>query len=448
MRFTLEGSAAGGAQAAGQGLGNLFKAAAMAPMYKQQAEQDTNLALSKIYANNMSGNKSGAEAALKNYQLDMQKDALGNAMLENQVPLDRKGVLEKFINTGSFGGEFETPADGMGPVLPAPVDPAKVANIARAMSLYNRTIGTGSNVQQMAKAATEGQTQRIREGALKAPDIDTMNRMIAVAGDKIYTPFDNVGNTGFSINKATGGQAQTNDVLAKIFSTVQNSIAEENRQQSRAAGALANTREYELSAAKNQAANGDSSSVSSGKPLTNAQLRANQDIDAARAYVKDLPRETVANVLRKNSMDLSEGDKDVLARIKKARTAKYGEGAVPGEYNDALGLDQNLVNTIANALANPQTKKNWFGADRPYTEQEIVDMQKKSLPESEKANLSQYVAVAKQRNRNKNPAPSASASTMEFKPTPDMLKVQADFKAGKITRQEATKKLKELGMPD
>lgn len=213
MNFTLEG-AAGGAQAIGSGLGNIFKAAAMGPAIKQQAEDARALTLAKIYSSNMSGNKDGMEAELKRYQLDQQKDPLANALLDNGVPLDRRSDIEGFINTGTFGPRYDK---NQGPVPPAPATPETMSRIGKAMALYRRAIGTDSNVQQMANAQGEYQTQDFRNRAADAQNIEDFNRLISVAGNKVYTPFDNVGNTGVSINKATGNQVEMNPVLMKLF---------------------------------------------------------------------------------------------------------------------------------------------------------------------------------------------------------------------------------------
>lgn len=215
MNFTIDG---GGALAAGQGIGNLIKAAALAPMYRQNAEQDAMLKGAQVYNQTMSGNKAGTEAELLALKLGLQRDPLKTVMLEQQVPLDRRAAIETFINTGSFGPSYATPADGVGPVMPPPVDPDKMNLIARGMAMYNKAIGTGSNVEQMAKAGSEMQTQGIRDRALAAVDnLDRMNRLntLAKPGDT-YMPFDAIGTTGYSVNKATG-QGEGLDVLRKLF---------------------------------------------------------------------------------------------------------------------------------------------------------------------------------------------------------------------------------------
>lgn len=424
MKFTVDGTAAGGAQAAGQGVGSIFKALALAPAARQQAEQEAALTLAKIYNANMTGNKAGAEA---------QAQTLTNDVRTN-LNLDEPGI---------------TPYE---------------------RSVRQAFKWTGDrNIERVAKAGTQFQTQNLRDRAIEAPDVDAMNRLISVAGNKAYMPFDDVGQTGVSINKATGAQVDANAVLQKLFSNQQGALANQRNASAGASNAMRDLRVNELNTLKDQAAslaagggNGAASSMGT-KPLTNAQLRTNQDIDAARSYVNDLPRETVAGVMRKSSLDLSEQEKDILARIKKARVAKFGEGGVPSQYNDALGLDQKLVGDIANAILNPGTKQAgvisrlFGGQDTPRSEEEAIADVIAKLPKEEVGNKANYVAAARQKSRtnppaadNKNPAPANTGTKMTepFAPSAEMIKVQADYKAGKLTREQAKQKLKALGMPE
>lgn len=194
MKFTLD---AGGAQAAGQGIGSLFKAYALGPMYRQQAEMDAATKSASAYANNMQGNKLGSEAEANSFTLDQ-----------------RRGVD---------------------------------ANIAAnpAMTPYERLMHTtfkltgDTNAERVAKAGTEFQTQGLRDRAAAAPDVDSMNRLISVVADKPYMPFDNVGNTGQTINKATGAAGAMNPVLAKLYDLVERAKANENNAQAGNAGASA-----------------------------------------------------------------------------------------------------------------------------------------------------------------------------------------------------------------
>lgn len=221
----------------GQGIGSAIKAFAMGDQVRRQAEQDAALKQSTMYANNMRGNHQGAEALLLAKKLGLQEDPLRTAMIENQVPLNRQGAVQSFIDTGSYGGAYETPADGVGPVLPAPASDQQMGLIARAIALANRTNMTGSNVQQMSNAAATDQEVRDRAAIVAGgPALPTAQAYFATSGK---APFNNVGDTGYSVNGMDGGQAAANPVLAKLFSQVQGALASQRNAAAGASGAAA-----------------------------------------------------------------------------------------------------------------------------------------------------------------------------------------------------------------
>lgn len=189
MKFTLD---AGGAQAAGQGIGSLFKAYALGPMYQQQAAQDTASKVATAYAHNMQGNKYGSEAA------------------SNEFTLDQRRGVDSAITA----------------------DPAMTPYMQNMMRAFKLTGDT--NAHRVAQAGTEFQTQGLRDKALNTPDLDTMNRILSVAAEKPYMPFDNVGTSGYSVNKATGGQIEGNPVIAKLFQLAEGA---QTNQRNAAAGA-------------------------------------------------------------------------------------------------------------------------------------------------------------------------------------------------------------------
>jgi hypothetical protein len=149
----------------------MFKAYAMAPHLRQQAEQDAALKGAQIYHHNMSGNKSGTEA---------------------------EGL--RLTNTARTG----------------PIDSNLPAALQTAYKLFQATGDT--NMERFANAGTAIQTQGIRDQAVaNVNNLDTMNRLntLAKPGDT-YMPFDAIGTTGYSVNKATG-QGEGLDVLRKLF---------------------------------------------------------------------------------------------------------------------------------------------------------------------------------------------------------------------------------------
>lgn len=170
MKFTLN---ADGAMAAGQGIGNAIKAFALAPQMRQQAEQDALYRGAQMYHHNMSGNKAGAEA-----------EGLGMTNRARQAPIDS--------------------------TLPA--------NLQLAYKLFQATGDT--NMERFANAGTALQTQGIRDQALaNVGNVDTMNRLNTLAKPgETYMPFKAVGETGATMNQATGQQTVVDDVLRKLFS--------------------------------------------------------------------------------------------------------------------------------------------------------------------------------------------------------------------------------------
>ena len=191
MKFTLD---AGGAQAAGQGIGNLFKAYALGPQMRQQAEQDTAFKGAQIYHHTMSGNKSGAEA-----------EGLSMTNRARQ----------------------------------APVDPTLSRYMQDAYKLFQATGDT--NMERFANAGTAIQTQGIRDQAVANVDnLDAMNRLntLTKPGDT-YEPFRTVGNTGGAINQATGAGTVYDPTIAKIYEQVQGSLANQRNAAAGASGASA-----------------------------------------------------------------------------------------------------------------------------------------------------------------------------------------------------------------
>lgn len=221
MNFTIDG--ASGAQAAGQGLGNMFKAAAMAPLMRQQAEVDSALKGAQIYHHQMAGNKLGTEAEQKRGALAMQNDPLENTMLSLGLPTNLAPAFRERMATGNWGGAYTAPADGVGPVMPAPANDDTLKKLGQAMSLTQRMFATGSNVHQGAQAALEEQKQRGIDAVVADPTLaPAYGKANAAAAGKPL--FNDVGNTGYSMDNFTGGQLEGNPVLAKIYSTVENAL--------------------------------------------------------------------------------------------------------------------------------------------------------------------------------------------------------------------------------
>lgn len=190
-RFALDAS---GAQSLGSGIGNLFKALAMAPGMRAQAEQDAALNSARIYGANMQGNLAGSKAEQERFTLGQRQ---------------------------------------------APVDDTLPQYLQAAHRLFQMTGDT--NALNVARAGTEAQTQGIRDQALAAvDDLEAMNRLNTLAKPgEVYMPMRSVGNTGRFMNQATGQGGVLDPVMAKLFDTVQQSAATENFAQANSANASA-----------------------------------------------------------------------------------------------------------------------------------------------------------------------------------------------------------------
>jgi hypothetical protein len=328
MKFTLN---ADGAQAMGQGIGNLFKAYALGPQMRQQAEQEAAKSAADLYYRQMAGNKYGAEA---------------------------EGL--RMTNTARQ----------------APIDSTLPANLQTAYKLFQAT--GDNNMQRFAQAGTELQTQGIRDQAVaNVNNLDTMNRLntLAKPGDT-YMPFDNVGTSGYSLNKATGAQVEANPVIAKLFQQVEGSLANQRNAAAGASGAAAG-----LSNARRER-------VVSGldKPVTIV------DDETGQASVTALP---------------TRGDPRTI-----------GVAPVKGTGVDATNAKTR--NAIIAAIEKEQPGLD----DAAFAAEVEKRLARRGLSGT----------------GNKNPAPNASAPKIpsqsgQFK-SPD--EVKAAFKAGKVSREDAT----------
>lgn len=183
-----------GAQAAGQGIGNAFKALAMGGQVRQDAADMAALRSAQTYAQTMAGNAHGAKAEGLQLTNDARRQPISADSPEHQ----------------------------------------------RLMQLLFQKTGD-DNALNLAKAAGEFQAQGFKEKASHSmfnPDTFNMYNTLTKDGGQ-YMPFDNVGNTGVSINKATGGQVVADQGLNNVFNNVQRSIANENNAQAGNAAASA-----------------------------------------------------------------------------------------------------------------------------------------------------------------------------------------------------------------
>lgn len=191
MKTTIDPT---GAYSAGQGLGNVFKALAMGGQVRQDAADMAALRSAQTYAQTMAGNAHGAKAEGLQLTNDARRQPISADSPEHQ-----RLMHFVFQNTGD------------------------------------------TNALNLAKAAGEFQNQGFKDKASQSmfnPDTFNMYNTLTKDGGQ-YMPFDNVGNTGVSINKATGGQVVAERGLNNMFGSVQRSIANENNAQAGNAAASA-----------------------------------------------------------------------------------------------------------------------------------------------------------------------------------------------------------------
>lgn len=289
--YDIGGGAASGAQSAAQGIGSGFKAIAMAPMVAQQAEQNAALTLAKIFANQQSGSKHEQEARGLKMTNDYRANIKDRIAAEPNMPEFQKRVLNALEAVGA----------------------GNIADFSRGTQMEQKIADIEAIKANPSLATPAAQAY------------------FATSGSAL---FDNVGNTGSSINRATGGQVVSNPDLENIY-------------------------------------------------------------------------------VNKGSGKGGKGDSPDKTR----RTDIAEDNQIRLQYNTEYPTS--------------------FG-QRP-----------KDAP-----NFQEYLKAAKERRAaNKNPSSASGSQTMSssnkpFTPSPAMIAVQADYQAGKITRDQAKQKLKDLGMPD
>lgn len=231
MKFSLN---ADGAQSAGQGIGNIFKAFVLGPQVRQQAEDEAMMSASKMAQAQAMARKLSADAALTETQTRYQQNPMESAMLDIGLPTAMAPAFKQRLETGSFGPQYNPlPPDMEGPVLPAPADDETVAKLGRALSLMQRMYGTGSNVSQGADASLTEQKGRNIEAVIANPAIaSAVGQAYAATDGKPL--FNNVGTSGYSMNSFTGNQVEANPAIAKLFQRVEGALA---NQRNAAAGA-------------------------------------------------------------------------------------------------------------------------------------------------------------------------------------------------------------------
>lgn len=399
-RFTLGTTGAGSINT---GVGNLFRALAQAPYLRAQAEQQAGLRSAQAYSAAQAGDKYRAQADTERFDLGQRQGV--DAMIEanpGMEPFRRSQLMAlklvgpQFIHNYANAGETEQKIQS-------------IQDIQRNPALATAT--------GKAYAATSGKM-----------------------------PFSAAGVTGRSINELTGEGGTLEGTLAKLYDN--KTLSETGENAAQAKNALASADRHRASTEKTKLETGllrdtDTTGPLSGKPLTNAQRRTNTEIDETRKFLESVPPSRIRAVMNKNDFDLTPADKDLLARVKKARTPKFGETGVPEQFNNALGLDPAIVASTLDRLMTPQSKSTLFGfgPSRPMTEEETIGGIRETLPDAERGALDDYIAAARMRMGAPATAPATAAA--KSGPAPAQRKAGGDPVLAKLppgSRQIGTSK--------
>lgn len=300
MRFrlaTAAGPGGGGGQQMADGIGNLFRSFAMAPMYQAQAAEEaaaaedkrrlldaqTTAQRSAAAAHDASVGKTLAETAIKNNELATLE---GRPNMLKLMAASRAGVsvpefdaaLSETTNGAPMVGPafLSAPIEGVGPS-------GRTANLQDVIStIYAPAMATPAdkmNFEQLAKARGEYQDQGVLDQAVAAAngkDYMRSGALSAVRGKKEFTPFAAVGNTGTALNQVTGAQPVTNQEMATLFNNEglakigqRDAAAGASRAAAGASGALAGLRGVQTKNAKTQGEIDalDLKAAQEGKPL-------------------------------------------------------------------------------------------------------------------------------------------------------------------------------------
>ena len=410
MRFRLLNN---GGQQAADGVGNFFRSLTMAPMYEAQAAQERQSAEQKNalmtaqteLANAGIGGKL-AEAAIKEQE---RKTLAERPDMIKLMAASKAGVsvpdLNAAINERTYG------APEMGPAfLSAPI--AGLGSSGRTSqfddvisNLYAPAMAQGqahTNFDQLSKARGEYQDQGAMDAALAAVnsgDYMRSSALSAVRGKKEFTPFKEVGNTGTALNQITGEQPVANQALNILFGNEGKALISQRQAAAGASGAAA----------------GASNALAKlrGTQTTNETIKGGMSALDFQAAQKGEPLPSANKPSRgADSTNSKFRNQIILAAMRKPEFSVMNQAEKSDYINTELmvaGMDPIVPGELAGlpVQGNPQAQA---GAPGP------IDAKAASK------------APAK-----KQPDMNAAAA------------VKADYKAGKLTKEQAKAKLQQLG---
>jgi hypothetical protein len=369
MNFTLDAS---GAQQAGQGIGNMFKAFVLGPQIRQQAEQDAALRGAKMGQAQATARYANARAGLDENQLAAQQNPLQSVMMQLGLPTDNAPAIRSKLATGSFGPSYAVPAvDGVGPQQPPPATEDQMAKLGQAMSLLQRITGSGSNVQQGAEAGLKEQQMRQIEQIIKDPSMaGTIGTAQAAAGGRAL--FNPTGNTGQSTQNFTGASGPINDVLAKLFSASEGALTDQRNASAGASRASAG-----LSGAKQARTEGgfdkpqDILDVLTGKTNVTRFPTRGDSVSFGEAPPKGTGLDAT-NAKARNAViaavekELGQGysDKEIMAEVDKRMARRTGDKSPAPRPDSAKIVDAPMnvaKRTVGTTYNTPKGPLTWNG---------------------------------------------------------------------------------------
>lgn len=415
MRFRVPNN---GGQQAADGVGNFFRSLAMAPMYEAQAAdaaQQEQAKRSLIGAQTEQANANtrliGAKAA-NEADLTQRRSPSGmiaDAAMANGVAPYQVPDFVKYAQTGQMPSRYQPPpVDGVGPYEPAPAiyQDGTAQKIWKTLGLNNQTLAFNrGTVNDVASATGAYQDQGAMGDALVAAnggDYMKSSALSAVRGKKEFTPFKAVGNTGTALNQITGEQPITNPALNFLFDKEGRALVSQRQAAAGASGAAAGASRALTSLRGTQTTN---EKIKGG--LSALDFQAAQEGKPLPSSNKGTSGSSATNSKFRNQI--------ILAAMRKPEFSVMNQAEKSDYINTELmvaGMDPIVPGELAGlpVQGNPQAQAKGPG------------------PIDAKAAGSTAGAAAKKQ--------------------PDMTKaaaVKADYKAGKLTKEQARAKLQQLG---
>lgn len=408
MRFRLQNN---GGQQAADGVGNFFRSLAMAPMAEAQAadaarqnEAKQSLLGAQTEQAQSMARLNGAKAANET-DLTQRRGLggmIGDAAMANGVAPYQVPDFIKFAQTGELPQRYQPPpVDGVGSYEPAPAiyQDDTVSKIWKMLGLNNQTLAFDrGNVEDVAKATGAYQDQGAMGDALTAAnggDYMKSSALSAVRGKKEFTPFKAVGNTGTALNEVTGAQPVTNQGMNVLFGQEGQALV---GQRKAAAGA-------------SNAAAGASGALTKlrGVQTTGERMKAGMsalDFQAAQEG-KPLPS---------------------------SNKGSSGSSATNSKFRNQI---------ILAAMRRPEFSVMNQAEKSDYINTELMVAGMDPIVPGE---LSGLPVQGNPQAQAKAPGPIDAKAAAKGIDMDAANKVKADFKAGKLTKEQATAKLKQLGM--